>query len=527
MTERRYDVIVVGGGHNGLVHAAYLARAGRSVLVLEKRPVVGGAAVTEEVFGGFRFPVASYLVSLLRPEIVRDLRLPEYGLELLPLHGTFTPIDEARCLWRPGDPESDRRELARHSRRDAERYPAFGDTMVRLARAIQPLLDLEPPDPGAPGLGDLLSGITAARSVSSLSRADRYELVRLAGASALDFVDAWFETDALRATLSASGIIGTFRGIDTPGTAYVLLHHYMGEVGGIVRAWGLPRGGTGAVSEAIASAARALGAEIRTDAGVEEIVVRNGEAVGVRLADGSRIPAGVVSSGVDPRRTFLGLVGEEHLPSEFVAALGRYRFRGSSAKVNLALDGLPEFSSLPGRGRHLGGAISISPGVEYMKKAYADAAAGDFSERPYLDIVIPSLLDPGVAPPGKHVMSCFVQYAPYHLAKGTWDERREELGQRVLATLAGFAPDIRDLVLDMQILTPLDLERTFGLTEGNIFHGELGLDQMFFMRPVPGWARYRTPIRNLYLCGSGAHPGGGIMGAPGRNAARAVLADRS
>jgi phytoene dehydrogenase-like protein len=453
MARRRFDAIVVGGGHNGLVHAAYLARAGWSVLVLEKRSMVGGAAVTEEVFPGFHFPVASYLVSLLRPEIIRELELARHGLELLPLLGTFTPIDDTRYLWRPGDSEADRREIGRHSTRDAERYGEFGEAMVRMARAVQPLLDLTPPDPGEPGIGDLLRGLTAARHLTGLSGTDRYELVRLMTTSALDLVDRWFETDSLRATLAASGIIGTFQGIRTPGTAYVLLHHYMGEVGGVVRSWGLPRGGTGAVSEAICSAARELGAEVRTDTAVEEILVRNGEAVGVRLADGSSVAAGVVSSGLDPRRTFLGLVGRDQLPDDFVAALEHYRFRGSSAKVNLALDGLPDFSALPGTGPHLKGAISISPGVAYMDQAYADAVAGDFSERPYLDIVIPSLTDPTIAPPGRHVMSCFVQYAPYRLARGTWDERRDELGRRVLDTLADYAPGIRDRVIHMQVVT--------------------------------------------------------------------------
>lgn len=521
----RYDAIVVGGGHNGLVHAAYLARAGWRVLVCERRSLVGGAAVTEEVVPGYRFSVASYVVSLLRPEIIRDLKLHAHGLDLLPLEGTFTPLPDGDFLWRSGDPAETWREIARHSTADADAYPEFGRAMSRMARAVQPLLDITPPDPGHPGIRDLGRLITLAGHLRGLNPEDRYSLMRLMTMSSLDVVDEWFETDALRATLAASGIIGTFLGIHSPGTAYVLLHHYMGEIDGVVRAWGLPRGGTGAVSNAIRDAAVTAGAEIRTGSPVFEICVREGRATGVRLGDGEVIPSRVVCSSLDPRHTFLAMVGRAQLPGEFVRAIERYRFRGSSAKVNLALDGLPDFTALRGTGAHLSGAISISPGVDYMRRAYEDAVRGDFSRRPYLDIVIPTLLDPSMAPPGGHVMSCFVQYAPYHLGSGSWDDRRDELGHTVLDTIAEYAPNIRDVLVGMQVLTPLDLERVFGLTEGNIFQGEMSLEQMFFMRPVPGWAQYRTPIRDLYMCGSGSHPGGGIMGAPGRNSAREVLRD--
>jgi len=329
----------------------------------------------------------------------------------------------------------------------------------------------------------------------------------------------------LKATMAASGIIGTFLGVRSPGTAYVLLHHYMGEIDGAFRSWGLSRGGTGAISLAIAAAAREAGVEIRTEAAVSQILVNNGSASGVVLANGDEIRARTVASSVDPNLTFLKMVGADHLPDEFVEAVRRYKFRGSSGKVNMALDALPDFTCLPGAGPHLRGAISISPSVDYMERAYDAAKYGRYSRRPYVDVVIPSLTDPSVAPPGKHVMSCFVQYAPYHLKEGTWDEQREAFGQTVLDTLAEYAPNIKDLVLHRQVLTPLDLERDFGLTEGNIFQGELTLEQLFFLRPAPGWAQYRTPIRNLYLCGSATHPGGGIMGAPGRNAARRMLTD--
>jgi phytoene dehydrogenase-like protein len=341
--------------------------------------------------------------------------------------------------------------------------------------------------------------------------------------SAVDFLDQWFETDVLKATMSASGIIGTFLGVRSPGTAYVLLHHYMGEIDGAFRSWGLARGGTGAISNAIAGAALAAGVTMRARAEVARILVRDDRACGVVLADGDEFQSDIVVSSVDPRLTFLCLLDPAALPDEFVADVRRYKFRGSSAKVNLALDALPDFTALPGPGPHLRGAISISPSVDYMERAYDDAKYGRFSRRPYIDIVIPSLTDATLAPPGRHVMSCFVQYAPYHLKEGTWDEQREALGDTVIDTLAEYAPNMRHIVRHRQVLTPLDLEREWGLSEGNIFQGELTLEQLFFLRPAPGWAQYRTPIRNLYMCGSATHPGGGIMGAPGRNAAMRIL----
>lgn len=521
----RYDAVIIGGGHNGLVHAAYLSRAGWRVLVLERRHLTGGAAVTEEVVPKFRFSVASYVVSLLRPQIIRELELHRHGLELLPLDGTFTPMPNGDYLWRTNDRQKTRSEIGRHSQRDADVYDDFGQSMVRMARAVQPLLDRTPPDPGSMNLRDIGRVISIANHLRRLARRDRYALSRLLTMSALDVVEQWFETDVLKATLAASGIIGTFLGIRSPGTGYVLLHHYMGELNGEVRAWGIPRGGTGAVSDAIRSAAVSAGAEVRTEAPVSRILLQGGEATGVVLETGEEILARVVSSSVDPHATFTRMVGEENLPSEFLSDLHHYRFRGSSGKVNLALDRLPEFRALKGRGPHLAGAISISPGTDYMERAYDDAKYGNFSHRPYIDIVIPSIADSSLAPSGKHVMSCFVQYAPYELHHGTWEERREDFGNVVLDTLAEYVPDIRELLVGMQVLTPLDLERTFGLTHGNIFQGELSLDQMFFLRPLPGWAQYRTPVRHLYMCGSATHPGGGIMGAPGRNAAREILRD--
>ncbi|HLA13212.1 MAG TPA: NAD(P)/FAD-dependent oxidoreductase [Pyrinomonadaceae bacterium] len=520
-----FDVIVIGGGHNGLVNAAYLARAGKRVLVLERRHVLGGAAVTEEVFPGFKFSVCSYVVSLLRPEIIRELDLPRHGLEILPLDGTFTPMPDGNYLWRVNDHAKTRREIARHSRLDAEAYDEYGRAMVEMAHFVKPIMSMTPPDPTSLNPKGLLDLLTMGRRFQKLPLEDKYNQVQLMTMSAVDFLDQWFETDVLKATMSASGIIGTFLGVRSPGTAYVLLHHYMGEIDGAFRSWGLSRGGTGAISNAIAGAALEAGAEIRTEAPIAKVILKNGEAKGVVLANGEEIYADIISSSVDPRLTFSRMVGEEHLPSEFVDDLRRYKYRGSSGKVNLALDALPNLRSLPGRGPHLRGAISISPSVDYMERAYDEAKYGRFSRRPYIDIVIPSLTDPSVAPAGKHVMSCFVQYAPYNLKEGTWDEKRDEFGDAVINTIAEHAPNIKDIILHKQVLTPLDLEREFGLTEGNIFQGELTLEQLFFLRPAPGWAQYRTPIRKLYLCGSATHPGGGIMGAPGRNAALQLLKD--
>lgn len=523
---QKYDVIVIGGGHNGLVNAAYLARAGKRVLVLERRHVLGGAAVTEEVFPGFHISVCSYVVSLLRPEIIRELELPRHGLEILPLDGTFTPMPNGDHLWRVNDHAKTRREIARHSKLDAEAYDEYGKAMIDMAHFVKPIMNMTPPDPASLNPKGLLELLTMGRRFQKLSADDKYNQVQLMTMSAVDFLDQWFETDVLKATMAASGIIGTFLGVRSPGTAYVLLHHYMGEIDGAFRSWGLSRGGTGAISNAIAGAAREAGAEIRTETPIAKIILQNGQAKGVVLVNGDEIYADVISSSVDPRLTFMKMVGEEHLPADFLDDIKRYKFRGSSGKVNLALDALPDFRCMPGVGPHLRGAVSISPSVEYMERAYDDAKYGRYSRRPYIDMVIPTLTDTSIAPPGKHIMSCFVQYAPYNLKEGTWDEKREEFGDTVIDTIAEHAPNIKDIILHRQVLTPLDLEREFGLSEGNIFQGELTLEQLFFLRPAPGWAQYRSPIRNLYMCGSATHPGGGIMGASGRNAAIEILKDK-
>jgi phytoene dehydrogenase-like protein len=522
---KRYDVIVIGGGHNGLVNAAYLARAGKKVLVLERRYVLGGAAVTEEIVPGFKFSVFSYVVSLLRPEIIRDLDLPRHGLEILPLDGTLTPMSNGDHLWRVNDHSKSRREIERHSKLDAEAYEEFGKSMVAMCRFVKPILGMIPPDPTSLDPRDLKKLAFLGKRFQSLPAEDKYNLVQLMTMSAADFLDQWFETDVLKATMSASGIIGTFLGIRSPGTAYVLLHHYMGEIDGAFRSWGFSRGGTGAISNAIGNAAREAGAEIRTEAPVSKILLKNGTAYGIVLESGEEIHANIVSSSLDPNLTFLKFIDSRELPGDFVEEVRRYKYRGSSGKVNLALDALPDFTCMPGPGRHLRGAISISPSMDYMERAYDQAKYGEYSRRPYVDMVIPTLTDPSVAPPGKHILSCFVQYAPYKLSHGTWDDQREAFGNTVIDTIAEYAPNIKNIIIGKQFITPLDIERQTGLTEGNIFQGELSLEQLFFLRPVAGWARYCTPIRKLYMCGSATHPGGGIMGAPGRLAALEILKD--
>jgi phytoene dehydrogenase-like protein len=522
----RYDAIVIGGGHNGLINAAYLARAGKRVLVLERRSLVGGAAVTEEIVPGFKFSVFSYVVSLLRPEIIRDLDLPRHGLEILPLESTVTPMLNGDYLAAWPDHDLTRREIARHSLRDADAYEEYSRLMGLMAMAVKPIISMVPPDPASLSPRDLRGLLRLSTHLRSLPEARFHALYKLMTMSSADFLDEWFETDVLKATKSASGIIGTFMGPRTPGSAYVLLHHYMGEIDGAFRAWGFAKGGTGAISTAIAQAARESGVRIRLEAEVTRVLAARGRAAGVALASGEELRADVVVSSLDPKRTFLTLLDSAELPRDFVDDVRRYKIRGSSGKVNLALSELPDFTCLPGSGAHLRGAVSISPSLDYVERAYDDAKHGAFSKQPYMDIIIPSMIDPHMAPPGQHVMSIFVQYAPSTIQGGWDDARREAFGEAVIAALEQFAPNIRRAIIGQQVLTPADIERITGLTDGNIFQGELALHQLFFLRPSPRWAQYRTPVRGLYQCGSGTHPGGGIMGASGRLAALEILRDR-
>ncbi len=521
---KNYDAVIIGGGHNGLTTAAYLAKAGKTVLVLERRHVLGGAAVTEEIYPGFQYTVCSYVVSLLRPEVIHDLNLAQHGLHILPLESAFVPMEDGNYFASYSDSASTREEIKRHSKRDAERYPEFNQMMYEMAYAVKPILGMVPPDPLMPGFDGARTLWELAQHIRKLPPKQFSQLTKLMTMSAADFTAEWFETDVLKAVLSINGIIGTMLGVHSPGTAYVLLHHYMGELDGAFTAWGFQKGGTGGVSNAIASAARSFGAEIRCNSPVAQVIVKDGKAIGVALENGDEIYARTIVSGCDPKVTFQKLLNEKDLPDDFVAAIRKFKFRGSSGKVNLALDGLPNFSAMQDKGLRQG-MIEISPSMEYMEHAYDDAKYGCFSRRPYMDVLIPTTIDPSMAPPGKHVMSIFVQYAPYKINGGWNDAQREAFGDAVVNTLAEFAPNLKSLILHRQVLSPFDMENIIGLSEGNIFQGELTLDQLFFMRPAFGWANYRTPIRNYYQCGSGTHPGGGITGGPGRLAALEILKD--
>ena len=522
-----WDAVVVGGGHNGLVTAAYLARAGQKVLVLEARDRVGGAAVTEEPWPGYKVSTAAYVVSLFRPEIVLDLELARHGYALLPRSpSSFTPFPDDRSLLMGPDPVLNRREVSKFSSRDADRLPAYEAMLERIARAIEPTLLETPPDPFSRRPGDLVRLARTGWRFLKLGR-DGPRAVEILTAPARTILDRWFESDEVKATLATDAIIGAMASPSTPGTAYVLFHHVMGECNGARGVWGYVRGGMGSLSEALAAAARAHGAEVRTGARVAKVKVEGGRATGVVLESGEEIAARRVVSNADATVTLLGLVGAEHLPGEVVEAVRAIDYSSASLKVNLALSELPSFTALPGHaaGPQHRGTIHLCPSLDYIERAFDDARAGRPSASPILECTIPSVVDPSVAPPGRHVMQIFVQYAPYRLADGNWDERKESFGDRCEEILEEYAPGFRKSVLHREVLTPVDIERRFGLTGGNIFQGAMGLSQLAFMRPIPGYADYRTPVPGLYLCGAATHPGGGVMGACGYNAAREILRD--
>ncbi len=524
-----YDAIIIGGGHNGLICAAYLAKAGRKVLVLEKRHVLGGAAVSEELYPGFNFSVASYVVSLFRPHIVRELELAKHGYEIIPMDCSFLPLPDGDSLARWGDPHRSRREIARFSQKDAETYPEFSKTMTLMGKLAKEFIDHPAPDISSLNFKEITNLLRIGKIVKNLGPDLLHLNTKLVTMSAFDFLNLWFESETLMAPMSVSGIIGTFQGVRSPGTAYVLLHHYMGQLDGAFRSWGFSKGGTGGVSLACARSAQSFGAEIRTESPVEEILIRNGKAEGVVLENGDEIRSKLVVSNLDPNRTYLKMIGENHLSDEILSEIRRYKLRGSSGKVNLALDRAPEFSCRPGVGDHIKGDIAIAPSIDYLEKAFDQAKYGEFSTRPYINAVVPTLTDPSLAPPGKHILSCFVQYAPYQIKEGpeNWPKLRESFGDAVVDTMAEYIPGLKDMILYRQVLTPWDLEQQFGLTEGNIFHGELSLEQLLFQRPVTGFAKYKTPVKNIWMCGSGTHPGGGIMGAGGELCAKTILKSRS
>ncbi len=523
---KTWDAIVVGAGHNGLVAACYLARAGLDVLLLEKNDWVGGAAVSRSLYPGFLYSNCSYVCSLLRPEIMRDLDLPRHGLQVIPYEGGGVFTRDGDCLGTYRQHDAHRREIARFSMRDAEAYDRYSTDVIRQCRFIRPFLLRTPPDPTSFRPRDVQELLYLGRKFYDLTEAEMYDTIRFWTMPIAEFLDEYFETDVVKANFCISGIIGTALGPMSPGTAYVLLHHYMGEVDGAIGAWGFARGGMGAISASLASSFAAAGGTIRTGAGVDKVLVRNGRSAGVVLDTGEEVHARLVVSNLDVKRTFLKLVEEDELPGGFVKQVKNFKIRGSSGKVNIALDGLPTFPALPEGSSIYRGDMHFTDSVERMERAYDDWKAGRWSADPFLDMMIPTTIDPTMTPPGKHFMSCFVQYCPPKVEGHDWtDADRYAFGKTVIDQIAEYSPDFRDLILHAEVRTPRELEAEVGLTEGNIFQGELTFDQLLFNRPVPGYAQYRSPIDGLYMCGSSTHPGGGVMGAPGRNAAAEILRD--
>ena len=521
-----YDAIVVGGGHNGLVTACYLARAKWRVLVLERRYLVGGACVTEEVFPGFKVSTAAYVNSLFRPEIIRDLRLHEYGFEAIERNpASFSPFLDGRYLMLGTGTGKDVEEIAKFSRRDAERYPQYEAMLERVASVVEPTLTQVPPNLIHPTLSQLLEAGKMGKALQRLGPAMGEAIEVLTGA-ARPILDRWFESEELKGTIATDAIIGAFMAPSMPGTAYVLFHHVMGETNGKRGVWSYVRGGMGGLTQALAAAAKDLGVEIRTDAEVARILTKNGRVTGVALANGDEFRAKRVASGVDCHLTFQKLLDPADLPPAFNDAVARISYSSASAKINVALERLPSFTALPGHepGPQHFGTVHLCPDQDFIERGYDDAKYGNFSREPVVECTMPSSLDATVAPPGKHLMSMFTQYAPYELKAGPWtDALRNEYADRCFDIVEQYAPGFRASVIDRQILTPVDLESTFGLTGGSIFQGAMPLHQLFAFRPVPGFAGYRTPIAGLYLCGAAAHPGGGVMGASGWNAARVML----
>lgn len=521
------DVIVVGAGHNGLTAAAYLARAGLNVLVLERLSQVGGAAYSDRRESGFTFTSCSYVCSLFRPEIIADLRLEKHGLQILPFEGAVNLGHDGAYLGMFSDHDRTRREISRHSLADAEAYDIFTADMMRQCRFIRPTLMETPPDPTIGRLQDVKDLATLGKRFSAMGERGMYDTLRLWTSSSAAWLDRYFESDILKGALAGSAIIGTALGPYSPGSAYVLLHHVMGDVDGNIGAWGYARGGMGAISEALAGAVQEAGGWIRTDAEVSEFITREGRVEGVVLADGEEIRARAVVSNLDPKRTYGGLMPRKALPDEFRKQIDDFKIRGSSGKVNIGLDRAPCFEAIPDTAPELqSGTITISPDMTYLERGFDDWKRGTWSRAPFLDISVPSRIDPTVAPEGQHMMTVFVQYVPPELAEGEWTpEQRDAFGDTVLDTIEQHAPGFRDSIVDLEIRTPHELEDEVGLTEGNIFHGELTLDQLLFNRPVPGYAQYRGPLKRFYMCGSSTHPGGGVMGAPGYNAAREIIRD--
>jgi phytoene dehydrogenase-like protein len=519
----RRDLVIIGGGHNGLVTAFYLAKAGFKPLVLERRPQVGGAAITDEFHPGFHCSTLAHTAGPIRPDIVRDMQLEKHGLRYITPETCVTALSpDGRALSLYQDADKSARAITAFSQKDAAKYPEFQQSLAKISKVIADVLATTPPDIDHPSGGDFWSMLQTGRALRNLGKRDLYRVLRWGPMAVADLVAEYFETELLRAVIAARGIFGTFLGPWSAGSSLQLLIRAAGDPHPAGSAF-FAAGGMGALTQAMASAAQAAGVEIRTAAEVIEIRVKDGAAIGVLLATGEEMSAKAVISNADPKRTLLKLTDPTHLSPDFVQKLQHYRGNGTVAKVNLALSALPDFTALKNAdSAALKGRIHIGPEIDYLERAFDESKYGNFSRQPYLEATIPSLTDPTLAPEGKHVMSIYMQYAPYKL-KGDWEDQRKALGQTVVQTLALYAPNLPEMILTHQIITPQDLEDVYGLTGGQIFHGDLALDQFFTMRPLLDWARYRTPIRNLYLCGSGTHPGAGLTGGSGANAAREIV----
>jgi len=523
---KKYDAIVIGAGHNGLANAAYLAKAGLDVVVVEKNDYIGGAAVSRELHEGWVYSNASYVCSMLRQAIHRDLDLTRHGLMLVPYLATVNFGDDGATLIDYANEEAAYLELKRHSPHDADSMHRFQSDLGRYAQFIRKTLLRTPPDPTSFRPRDIREMLFLGKQFWSLGEREMYEYVRFFTMSAAEFLDDYFENDLIKAAMASPGIIGTALGVCSPGSAYILLHHVMGDVDGNIGAWGLARGGMGAISKAIAGALQAHGGEIRMNAAVDRVLVREGRAVGVALENGDELQAGIVVSNLDARRTFTRIMDRGDLPPGIYEKAEKFKIRGSSGKVNIALSGLPKFTGVPANRYVDRGGLNFTGSIETMERAYDCWKRGRWSEDPFVESVIPSAWDPTVAPPGKHWMSNFIQYCPPQLAEGPWTlEERDRFGEAVVDKIERHSPGFRDLIVHMEVRTPHELEQEVGLTEGNIFQGELTIDQLLFNRPFPGYAQYRMPVRNLYMCGSSTHPGGGVSAACGANAAREILMD--
>ena len=525
--DRTYDAIVIGGGHNGLVNGAYLAKSGLKTLIIERRHLVGGAAITEELRPGFWFTTFSYALSLLRPDIIQELELTKHGFMPLLMASTFAPDGEGDYLLMGQDHGQNQQEIKRHSKHDADAYDQYSHDMEMVCQAIKPLMDMVPPDIFSDDPEELIKLAALGSRFKKLDKRVLHNAVRLLTGSAADFLDDYFESDLLKGYLASSSIIGTKVGPRSQGSGLVLLYHSIGEHDGEFGSWAFHKKGNGGFTQVLKRAAESFGAEVILESPVDSVITKDGRATGVALTDGTEYYADTVVSALDPRRTFLELVNPRELPDDLVENIQRFRFQGTSSKVNFALDGLPTYPGLEGRGDQFRGFTNIGPSMDYLERAFDDAKYGWYSENPYIDMAIQSTIDADMAPPGKHVLSCFIQYTPYKLRESDWDTEKENLGDTVQRTLEKFFPGFGNLVLQREVVTPLHIERTVGLSEGNIFAGEFFAPQMFFFRPAPGWSQYRTPIDGYYQCGSGTHPGGCVMGAPGKLAAGQILKDRA